>query len=70
MWMQAGCRRQMRRCARGEAAQKVAVEVSRAARPTSERLAKLRGELGALRDEVAALKPWPLAVPDTRAGRA
>jgi len=51
-----------------DAANKAAGEVSRAARPTSDRLAKLRQELGALRDEVAALKlgrlPFPTRVLD------
>jgi energy-coupling factor transporter ATP-binding protein EcfA2 len=47
----------------GEAANKAASEVSRAARPTQERLAKLRQELGHLRDEVAALKLGRLPFP-------
>ena len=40
----------------GEAARKVSSEISRAARPTAERLAKLRAELGTLREETAALQ--------------
>lgn len=52
----------------GEGAQKAAAEVSRAARPTLERLSKLRQELAALREEVAALKlgrlPFPTRVLD------
>ena len=51
-----------------DAVGKVAAEVSRAIRPTADRLAKLRQELGALRDEVAALKlgrlPFPTRVLD------
>ncbi len=51
-----------------EAAQKVASEVNRAARITLDRLVDVRRELGALRDEVAALKlgrlPFPARVLD------
>ena len=51
-----------------DAAGKAAAEVSRAARPNADRLAKLRSELGALREEVAALKlgrlPFPTRVLD------
>ena len=51
-----------------EAANKAAAEVSRAARPNADRLAKVRTELGALREEVAALKlgrlPFPTRVLD------
>lgn len=51
-----------------ETANKVAAEVSRAARPNADKLAKLRTELGALREEVAALKlgrlPFPTRVLD------
>jgi energy-coupling factor transporter ATP-binding protein EcfA2 len=51
-----------------DAANKAAAEVSRAARPNADRLGKLRSELGALREEVAALKlgrlPFPTRVLD------
>lgn len=51
-----------------EAAQEAAAEVSRAARPTQDRLSLIRRELGALREEAAALRlgrlPFPTAVLD------
>jgi hypothetical protein len=52
----------------GDAAKRTSMEVSRAVRPISERLAQVRSELGALREEVAALKlgrlPFPTKVLD------
>ena len=51
-----------------DAAQKAAAEVSRAARPTQDRLTRIRSELGVLREEAAALKlgrlPFPTRVLD------
>lgn len=47
----------------GEAAQRAAVEVSRAAAPTHNRLADIRRQLGQLRDEIAALKVGKLPFP-------
>lgn len=51
-----------------EAASKAAAEVSRAARPNGDRLSAVRQQLGALREEVAALKlgrlPFPTRVLD------
>jgi chromosome segregation ATPase len=53
----------------GDAAQRAAIEVSRAAAPTQKRLVELRQQLGQLRDEVAALKigklPFPTRLLDT-----
>ena len=51
-----------------EKGNKLSIEISRTARPNADRLAELRRELGALRDEVAALKlgrlPFPTRVLD------
>ena len=51
------------------AAQVAATEASRAARPTLERLAQIRQELGQLRDQIAALRlgklPFPTRLLDT-----
>lgn len=53
----------------GEAAQKAAVEVSRAAAPTQARLGEIRQHLGRLREEIGALKigrlPFPTRLLDT-----
>ena len=53
----------------GDAAQRAAIEVSRAAAPTQKRLVELRQQLGQLRDEVGALKigklPFPTRLLDT-----
>ncbi len=46
-----------------EAAQKAAAEVNRLAEPTQKQLAKLRAELGPLREEVSALKVGKLPFP-------
>ncbi|MGB8167312.1 MAG: SbcC/MukB-like Walker B domain-containing protein [Chthoniobacteraceae bacterium] len=46
-----------------EAAQRAAAEVSRLAEPTQSKLAKIRAELGPLRDEIAALKIGKLPFP-------
>lgn len=47
----------------GEAAQRAAVEASRAGAPTYKRLSELRQQLGQLRDEVGALKIGKLPFP-------
>ena len=47
----------------GDAAQRAAIEVSRAAAPTQKRLVELRQQLGQLRDEVGALKIGKLPFP-------
>lgn len=46
-----------------ETAQRAAAEVSRLAEPTQSKLAKIRAELGPLRDEIAALKIGKLPFP-------
>ena len=54
----------------GDAAQRAAIEASRAAAPTQKRLVELRQQLGQLRDEVAALKIGKLPFPTRLAGYA
>lgn len=53
----------------GEAAQKAAVEISRAAGPTQTRLGEVRQQLGRLREEIGALRigrlPFPTRLLDT-----